>query len=179
MNIKFRSIFTFSFVLSACAALGHDVPVHRAITANAAASALNDSSSYAGFLNTISSDCDSAAATQSMVLGSDLEDNRVPPIDDGGGNRSYNYFYDPLGPTNSYGKGLSDIPPDIRGKVGLDSFTWASISNGLGYNYHALPFVSIKIAENLNTSNIWSWPNARYYEWLGLTATNQIEKSNV
>lgn len=28
----------------------------------------------------------------------------------------------------------------------------------------------------INTSNTWSWQNARGYEWLGLTATNQLAR---
>ena len=171
------------FILILCSVLvtldsqAHDQIVHEAITVNAAEAAYANSPAFVSFINVISSDLSSVQATNSMRVGSFEEDDGPTNIlDDGGGHRSYNHFYDPLGPTNSYGKGLSDIPPDFRGKVGLDSFTWASISNCLGYNYHALPFVSIKIADNLNTSNIWSWPNARYYEWLGLTATNQIQR---
>ena len=174
MKVKYGLILCL--VLSGIDSFGHDQIVHQAITANAVVAAYAHSPAFGSFINVISSDDRTLQdATNKLVNGSFDEDWADHPGDIGG-NRSYNHFYDPLGPTNSYGKGLSDIPPDIRGKVGLDSFTWASISNGVGYNYHALPFVSIKIADNLNTSNTWSWPNARYYEWLGLTASNQTER---
>src|SRR5581483_5695032 len=61
---------------------------------------------------------------------------------------SLNHFYDPLA-TTSYGKGLSDsagtrflglpfsgINPDKRVLAGTNSFAWASISNGMGINFH-------------------------------------------
>jgi hypothetical protein len=41
-----------------------------------------------------------------MAIGSDVEDNKVPPID-GGGYRSLNHFYDPL--DNTYGKGQGQV----------------------------------------------------------------------
>jgi hypothetical protein len=146
-------LILLSLVLFENKLFGHDQIVHQAITVNAAAVAYANSPAFGSFINVISSDKIALKdATNSMVFGSYHEDDDAAQDKTGGGNRSYNHFYDPLGPTNSYGKGLSDIPPDIRGKVGLDSFTWASISNCLGYNYHALPFVSIKIADNLNAS---------------------------
>lgn len=144
----------------------HDVPVHWTITVNATASALDDSSAYANFLNTISSDCNAITATNAMVFGSGREDAPIKGIPlDAGGKRSINHFYDPL--DTKYGKGLSDIPPDIRYVIATNSFRWGSVSNCFG----------LQVVEGI-TSNQWSWPNARGYEWLALTSSNQITRSN-
>ena len=48
-------LITTSFCFCA-QVLGHDVPVHQRITVNAEASAFANSSAYADFINTISSD---------------------------------------------------------------------------------------------------------------------------
>jgi len=121
-------------------------------------------------------------ATKSMVDGS-YDEDFASAEDKVGGNRSYNHFYDPLDTT--YGKGLSDSPPDRRIVLGTNSFVWASVSNSIGYNYRGEPISAptpfgfkwtFYPGRNVNTSNIWSWPNARGYEWLGLTATNQLER---
>ncbi|MFZ0827849.1 MAG: DUF642 domain-containing protein [Verrucomicrobiia bacterium] len=163
---------TLGFYQSAL--LGHDIRVHQAITANAVTSAFNDSTAFSQFIDTISSDRILSQATKSMVDGSGFEDN-INIKGDAGGIRSYNHFYDPLDTT--YGKGLSDWPADTRILIGTNSFNWASISNGMGYNFYGGNFLFFSnIAPNLNTTNIWSWPNARGYEWLGLTATNQLER---
>jgi len=87
---------------------------------------------------------------------------------DSGGKRSLNHFYDPL--DTHFDKGLSDYPPDLRITAGTNSFIWASISNGLGFNFHD----PLHFGSNLGTSNIWSWQNARGYEWLGLTAPDKL-----
>jgi hypothetical protein len=161
---KLKPILIFGLVLSASTMFSHDAPVHRAITINAAESALGASSGYASFFDLISSDLPFVDATNSMVDGSWRED--AFNIDEGG-IRSYNHFYDPLDTT--YGKGLSDYPPDIRIIIGNNSFVWASISNCPGLNiYLPLP--------NVNTMNTRSWQNARNKEWLGLTATNQSDR---
>ena len=113
-RFELKRILIFSLAFSVYAALAHEVPVHRAITLNAAASALNKSSAYKGFVNTVSADVTLFAATNSMIQGSAEEDDTPQQDPKGaGGNRSYNHFYDPLDIT--YGKGLSDIPQDIRG----------------------------------------------------------------
>ena len=104
-----------------------------------------------------------------MVEGSAREDDPVypnPPIDGvngGGGYRSLNHFYDPV--YASYGRGLSDFPPDFRVLEGTNSFAWASVSNCAGIPAHGL-----------HPINIWSWQNARGYEWVGLTATNKADR---
>jgi hypothetical protein len=168
VDMKIKCILFFCLISFGLRSYGHEQIVHQAITVNAAAAALNHSPSYVDFINLITSDGVARIdATNRMVLGSYDEDFSGQ---DAGGNRSYNHFYDPLDQT--YGKGLSDIPPDIRGIVGLDSFTWASTSNCLGYNFVSI----IGLGSNIGTSNIWSWQNARGYEWLGLTATNQLER---
>jgi hypothetical protein len=149
---------------------GHEQIVHEAITANAIESAQINSPAYAGFINAVSSDATLFAATNSMVFGS-FDEDFASAEDKVGGNRSYNHFYDPLDAT--YSKGLSDIPPDIRGIVGTNSFAWATISNCLGVNFKSHVFA---LGDNIGTSNTWSWQNARYFEWRGLTATNQLER---
>jgi hypothetical protein len=154
---------------------GHDQIVHQEITANAEASAFTHSSAYSNFLNTVSSDRSrlpqpgAKGLVQSMVDGS-FDEDYADQLGDVGGKRSYNHFYDPLDTT--YGKGLSDIPPDIRDLVGLNSLTWGSTSNCVGFNFNGI----FGLGQNINTTNIYSWPNARYYEWLGLTATNQLQR---
>jgi hypothetical protein len=60
-----------------------------------------------------------------MMEGSAHEDDAGK---DEGGNRSYNHFYDPLDTT--YGKGLSDIPQDIRGVAGQELGIRAKIKGG-------------------------------------------------
>ncbi|MES1180713.1 MAG: hypothetical protein ABUL66_02495, partial [Verrucomicrobiota bacterium] len=60
----------------------------------------------------------------------------------------------------TYNKGLSDYPPDLRITAGTNSFAWASVSNGLGFDFHD----PLHLGSNLGTSNIWSWQNARGYE---------------
>ena len=173
IKLQLKHILVASFGLYTNILLGHDVPVHWAITLNAAESAYNDSPAYASFVNIISSDLSytgRSGATNALKDGSGFEDNK----DNGdiGGKRSLNHFFDPLDQT--YGKGLSDFPTDSRKLEGLDSFTWASVSNCPGYNVFLLdPTGWLK---NQNTTNIWSWPNARGYEWLGLTATNQSDR---
>ncbi len=186
MNVqtKLRSIVAFSLGLYMCVAFAHDVPVHEAITANAAIAAMAHSPAYAGFVDMISSDLiytGFSGATNAMALGSDLEDNSVPPKDEGG-LRSLNHFYDPL--DNTYGKGLSDslgftplgLSGDKRESVGTNSFAWGSISNCIGINFPGERFLTWHLGANINTSNIWSWQDARYYEWRGLTATNQLDR---
>jgi hypothetical protein len=177
-SLKFHLIFVFGLFVSV--AFAHDIPVHQAITANAATAAHTNSPAFNGFINTISSDDRTfSQATSKMILGSGEEDDGPTNIlNGGGGHRSYNHFYDPL--DNAYGKGLTDVPNDRRSStpLGKDSFAWASISNCVGVNYYG-EFYTYAYQHNLNTSNIWSWPNARYYEWLGLTATNQMEKPTV
>jgi hypothetical protein len=68
-----------------------------------------------------------------------------------------NHFYDPLDKT--YGKGLSDAPRDIRVLEGTNSFAWASISNCNGVDFKGV----LGLGKNVNTTNVWSWQNARGY----------------
>src|SRR5436189_6480718 len=110
--------------IPATAPLAHEIPVHEAITRNAAESAFTYSSAYRDFLTMVGVDIDLKNATNSLVEGSAKEDN-VPKQDLIGGYRSYNHFYDPL-----TGLGLSDIPPDRRiSPFGHNSFTWSSTLN--------------------------------------------------
>ena len=101
-----------------------------------------------------------------MRIGS-FDEDWADHTNDVGGKRSYNHFYDPL-----TGLGMSDFPPDFRVMMGTNSFTWASVSNCPGFYFHPL-FLRSQI-QNINTSNIWSWQNARGYEWRGLTATDLL-----
>ena len=174
MNTKY--VLFLCLVLFRIDSFGHDQNVHQAITANAAASAYVHSSGYFSFVDTVSSDMPLFTATNSMVDGSyDEDDKDVQPdkSKDIGGKRSLNHFYDPLD-TSTNGKALSDFPTDSRKLEGRNSFVWASVSNSPGYDI----FVSDPTGwlKNKNTTNIWSWPNARGYEWLGLTATSQSER---
>src|SRR5437016_2142943 len=90
--------------IPATAPMAHEIPVHEAITANAAESAFTYSSAYRDFLNTVSVDINLDTATNSLLIGSRREDD-LPKNDLVGGYRSYNHFYDPLTRL-----GLSDIP---------------------------------------------------------------------
>lgn len=172
MNIELhlRWFLAVSLILYSGALFGHEIPVHQAITANAAASAFNDSPDFSGFIAVVSSDRSLKQAEISMVNGSGFEDN-IDIVGDVGGKRSMNHFYDPL--DNIYGKGLSDSPPDHRIVTGTNSFVWASVSNCVGFNFPGVKVAWFDLGKNENTSNIWSWQNARGYEWLGLTATNR------
>jgi hypothetical protein len=176
MKVKLEYILIVSLGLFRSKSFGHDQNVHQTITANAEASAHAHSSAYADFLDTIYSDFprlpqpNQKGAVQSIVGGS-YDEDYANQLGDVGGKRSYNHFYDPLDTT--YRNGLSDIPPDIRGIVGTNSFAWASISNCVGIDFKSHVF---GIGNNVGTSNIWSWGNARGYEWLGLTATNQLAR---
>jgi hypothetical protein len=161
--MKTKHIIVLFLSLSWIDLFGHDIPVHRAITVNAAASALSGFSASTDFLNMISSDCDLFTATNSMVEGSAHEDDKLDQ-DHVGGYRSLNHFYDP---TKNPPIGLTDQPwPLPVAKIGRDSFTWASISNSPGQDSYL----------ESGKYNIWSWPNARSYEWIGLTANNKADR---
>ncbi len=167
--MKAKHLVILSFSLFGIGSFGHDIPVHRAITINAAASAYDASPAYVSFVNMISSDLSYAdqngrsGVTNYMVEGSAHEDDKLKddPI---GGYRSLNHFYDP---TKNPPLGLTDQPWPLRtAAIGRDSFTWASISNSPGKDSYL----------ESGKYNIWSWQNARYYEWLGLTATNRLDR---
>jgi hypothetical protein len=164
---KLIVLLAFSLGLSMCKMFGHDVPVHRLITLNASESAYDRSSAYHSFFDVTSSDLPFADATNFMVIGSAREDDKLKddPI---GGNRSLNHFYDPINK-----RGLTDWgwPVSVlrQTPLGQNSFDWSSISNAAGVNVGSL------INKN-GTYNIWSWQNARYYEWLGLTADNKADR---
>lgn len=150
---------------------GHEQIVHQVITINAAEAALDNSHRYAGFLKTVSSDLPSSglvSATNYLVIGSFDEDFGIheDPI---GGYRSYNHFYDPL-----TGSGLSETPlGEALSPIGNDIFTWASTSNCPGVDFDGILGF---IGRNVGTYNTWSWQNARGYEWVGLTAANQMDR---
>jgi len=180
-----KKVLKFAFIagLYFCGqAFGHDVPVHRTITANAASAAYNYSSGFSDFINIISSDKILLNnATNSLVNGSAHEDDPVGLFPtDIGGYRSLNHFYDPL--DTHYNKGLSDsiifAGPgpigDERKVIGTNSFAWASISNctGIGLSYYP------NIRSRSHPTNTWSWQNARYFEWFGLTETNQSDRQS-
>ena len=86
----------------------HDIPVHRAITFNAAQSAYASSSAYANFIGIASYDAALKDMTNAMVDGSELEDNINEP-GDVGGERSMNHFYDPIHKIGTHQIGLTDI----------------------------------------------------------------------
>lgn len=164
--MKAKQLLLLSVILFKTNLFGHEQVVHEAITFNAAESAFDDSPRYASFINLTSFDLPLSgikSGTNSMRIGS-FDEDFGPKEEKLGGYRSLNHFYDPL--DTGFGKGLSDSPPDTRSLRGTNSFDWASISNFFGINSWYNP----------NPQNIWSWPNARYYEWLGLTATNQDER---
>jgi hypothetical protein len=169
-NYQIKYFLSLRTALLATTLLGHDVPVHQIITQNAAASALTYSSSYKSFFDVVSSDISYDKAVAPMVLGSGFEDNRNVDENgnkDVGGARSLNHFYDP---TKNPPVGLSDRGwPFSPALLGKPSFDWASVFNEPGID---VAFLGIPI--NVGTTNIWSWQNARYCEWLGLTATNQF-----
>jgi hypothetical protein len=159
--MKIRHILVLCFSFFEANSFGHEQIVHQAITFNAAESALADSSAYADFLNTISSDLALKDATNAMVEGS-LDEDFTLAKDPIGGNRSLNHFYDPIHKVGGEAIGLTVVGIAL----GRNSFDWGSISNE----------TSVNVGWPINkygTYNIWSWQNARYYEWLGLTATNQ------
>ncbi len=164
-------IIALCFALFCRLAFAHDVSVHRQITAHAAASALANSLPFTNFLAATSLDIDYKTSVVSMVEGSAREDDADQ---DSGGKRSYNHFYDPL-----TGLGMSDFPPDLRLMMGTNSFAWASLSNSPGLDFIPKNLASLlksKI-ENINTSNTWSWQNARGYELLGLSGDNQAVRT--
>jgi hypothetical protein len=168
-NMRIRLAIVFSLGVSTVALYGDEQIVHQRITANAAEAAYAYSCGYVAFINSTSSDLTLIRATNALVIGSFDEDFKASE-DLVGGNRSFNHFYDPLDLT--FGNGLSDAPPDIRVTIGRNSFTWGSTSNCVGLDFNGVA----GIGRNVNTTNIWSWPNARGYELLGLTATNQADR---
>jgi hypothetical protein len=130
MNIQVgqKYIFSLCIALLGKEALGHVVPVHKAITMAAMQAELRAPSEYTVFLDAVSEDCPLFNATNATFLGSGLEDAPEKGIPlDAGGNRSINHFYDPL--DTIYGKGLSDVPTDFRHAIATNSFAWGSISN--------------------------------------------------
>jgi hypothetical protein len=170
--MKIKNILILCFSVFGANSFGHDQIVHQAITANAAISAYAYSSAYSDFLNTIASDNFFVQnATNSMVGGSFDEDYTLK-LDQIGGNRSLNHFYDPIRKS-----GLNDWgwPTSLftQAPLGQNSFDWGSISNEPSVP-HGWPI------NQLGTYNIWSWQNVRYYEWLGLTATYQsVRQTNL
>jgi hypothetical protein len=82
MIIRFKLFLTLCLALFALSTFGHLPQVHQAITVNAAESAFQDSPAFAGFEDAISSDLSFVDATNRMALGSDFEDNKVPPKDE-------------------------------------------------------------------------------------------------
>jgi hypothetical protein len=165
MKIKNKSFYflTLGLVFIFRTSLAHDTIVHQAITANAVYSASAISFGYNDFLNTIVSDYGPGSAKDLMEEGSVREDDKDAPGDTGG-KRSYNHFYDPL-----TGLGLSDFPPDFRVTMGTNSLNWASISNCPGLN--VFPNDKTGLIGNINTTNQWSWQNARGYEMLAFLGT--------
>ena len=166
MNIVLRITIGIALTLVARTAAGHEIPVHRAITVHAAASAYTASPGYLEFIDMIAAELPLEEATNFMAIGSALED---AVDEDVGGKRSYNHFYDPLTRL-----GLSNIPPDDRiPPLGKDSFTWASERNCPGVNFGGFA----GLGRNVGKYNTWSWQNARDYEWLGITAASKPERS--
>jgi len=159
--MKKKHILVLCVAFFGISAFGHDQIVHEAITVKAAASAYADSPACASFIDVISTDLALKDATNSIRIGSYDEDfkNDEDPI---GGYRSINHFYDPITKL-----GLSENPWPIHNFViGQNSFVWGSISNSPGVNSFL----------GSGKYNKWAWPNARYYEWLGLTATNHSDR---
>lgn len=174
MRTQLRLTLSVVFGISACGIHAHEIPVHQAIAFHAAASAFERSPTYAGFMETIAADLPLLEATNSMVMGSALED-ALRNEDTIGGFRSLNHFYDPL-----TGLGLSNVPYEDRRidpatgqfrTIGRDLFTWASRRDCPGIDVHILG-----IGINVDTRNIWAWQNARDHQWLGLNATNRQER---
>jgi hypothetical protein len=160
-------LLAYTFVTNV--SFAHDIIVHEQITLYAIAlERASPSSPYNSFLNTISGDIGPFLAMNGMRLGSALEDNADAP-GDVGKKRSLNHFYDPV-----YYQGLTDTLPVtsfyslLEQPVGQPSFTWASVSNCSGIDFAKL---------NTGTSNIWSWPNARGYEYIALSSSSPITRT--
>ena len=157
-----RCFLLIVFVFCECELFGYDQDVHRKITENAADSALSFSPTYKSFFDVTAPGINPSQARVALSDGSFNEDLRDK---DAGGARSLNHFYDPI-----HKIALSDRGwPWSPAMLGRNSFDWASISNEPGVD------VGWPVS-NTGTYNTWSWQNARYYEWLGLTATNQITR---
>jgi hypothetical protein len=151
----------------------HEVIVHENITYHAESTA-SQSAGYLDFLRIIVPDNGVFVLTWNgqtkspgnwMVEGSAREDDADEWIagDGGGGKRVYNHFYDPLS-----GQGIANFPPDSkRTPYGRDSFTWGSVKDSPGINFH--PPLFFGGARNVNTKNEWSWQNIREFQHLGLT----------
>ncbi len=97
LNSKLKIALACGIGLISTTMLGHDVPVHRAITINAAESAYANSPAFGSFINVVSSDGRLLSdATNSLVDGSAHEDdppgNQSPNLNDGGGYRSLNHL---------------------------------------------------------------------------------------
>jgi hypothetical protein len=175
--MKLKAFLVLCWNLFVFTLFGHEQIVHQIITLNAEESAYASSSAYADFINAISSDLarlpnpNQKGAVQSMVDGSFDEDFKLKE-DSIGGNRSLNHFYDPIGKSglNDWGWPTSLV---TQAPLGVDSFSWASIYNAPSVNPGSL-------INKSGTYNKWSWRNARYYEWLGLTATTQaVRQANL
>jgi hypothetical protein len=74
MKTNLKTFSTIVLVACCCMSFGHDQPVHFAITLHAAASAIDDSSAFVHFTNTISADVNYRVATNWMAIGSWDED---------------------------------------------------------------------------------------------------------
>lgn len=149
----------------------HNPAVHGKITDSACSNALQNSVGYSNFVALIPTRLPNGSLNNTpaewMILGSQLEDAKDI---DAGGYRQLNHFYDPFSK-----EGLSDWP--INGVIssgnpyyGQNSLTWASFLNchGIDVGIIVLP-VPIAVGFGTDTSNVWSFQNARSYEWCGLT----------
>jgi hypothetical protein len=162
--------------------VGHEKEVHKEITDAATTYVASNSQGYISFINTISdptgislslTDLGGAPKTPKewMTFGSFHEDDIDAP-GDAGGIRSVNHFYDPFTK-----QGLSDWPfPNFAGVLGQNSFFWASTAE--------CPGIDIKIVGpwvlpiyNTGTYNVWSFPDARQYQWRGLTEADPNARS--
>jgi hypothetical protein len=138
MKIRFYYFF-LGIYLPWQVLFGHDVPVHKALTVNAAAAAFDNPPAYTNFLGTVSLDISQVIATNYIVEGRarKVDPVKLPPMGGaGGGYRSLNHFCDPL--DTKYGKGLSDALLELRILQGTNSFAWGSVSNCEGIPAHGL-----------------------------------------
>jgi hypothetical protein len=175
MKSQSKYVSVLILALGSIAAFGHNPLVHQAMTLNASESLLESTSAsnYKGFLDTISSDIIPEKPTDSMAYGSRMEDNKLKDV---GGWRQYCHFYDPV--YSDYGRGLSiEVIPSVRWIVGTNSFKWASISNCSAWPFDGAGFGAYYLLGNKGAKNTYSWQNARYLEWVGLTATNKADRS--
>lgn len=145
------------------ATFAHEVKVHERISG----SAVIKSTGFKAFVKEASEEGESAILKQFgksrnpagwIIEGSAREDDNNT---DEGGRRPFGHFYDPLNH-----QGLSSAP-GLNPRLGPNSYEWGSRKNSPGFRSR----YQLQL-----TRNVYSWQNARDYQYRALTRTLPLDR---